>query len=155
MGKKGKSGKVKKKDKAQRKAKKKPKTPAPKPVTTGKGASPLEVGKGLVEMFNDGRWREIEEAFWSPKVVSVEGLGVSLAWEGRKAVRAKNSDWTAAHTIHGAKAEGPFVGASGFAVRFSIDVEEKAGGKRQVMNEVGVYTLKNGKIVREEFMYGV
>jgi hypothetical protein len=36
-----------------------------------------------------------------------------------------------------------------------MDVETKSTGKRETMNEVGVYTVQNGKIIREEFMYGV
>ena len=55
--------------------------------------------------------------------------------------------------MHGASAEGPFVGATGFAVKFTIDLETKSTGKRETMTEVGVYTVKNGKIVQEEFMY--
>lgn len=166
MGKKDKASKteakpdkaLKKQEKAQRKAekkaKKKAKALAPREVKTGKGATPAEVGAQLVEMFNKGQFAEIEEMFWSPKVTSVEGVGVSLAWEGRDAVRSKNDEWMKTHTIHSASAEGPFVGASGFAVKFRMDVEDSTSGKRSTMHEVGVYTIKNGKIVREEFMYG-
>jgi ketosteroid isomerase-like protein len=37
-------------------------------------------------------------------------------------------------------------------------VTPKAGpqkGKRMQMDEIGVYTVKNGKIVREEFFYSM
>ncbi len=127
---------------------------APVPVTTGKGATAVEVGKSLVEMFNAGKWKEIEEKWWdAAKIMSIEGVGVWLGWVGKKAVEAKNAGWTAEHTIHGASAEGPYVGSSGFSVRFKMDVETKATGARTVMEEVGVYTVEHGKIVREEFMY--
>jgi len=139
--------------KAEKKSKKLSKKLAPQLVTTGKGASTLEVGTALVDMFNKGQFSEIEKMFWSPKVVSIEGYGVGLAWIGRKAVEAKNQGWMESHKIHSASAEGPFVGSSGFAVRFKMDVEETPTGKREVMDEVGVYSIKNGKIVREEFMY--
>lgn len=123
-------------------------------VSTGSGASAGEVGRTLVEMFNKGLFKEIEQKFWSPAIVSCEGEGVGLEWVGRKAVTRKNEDWCAANRIHGASAEGPYVGSSGFAVRFRMDVECVTDGKRTIMEEVGVYTVKNGKIVREEFMYG-
>ena len=126
---------------------------APKPVKTGRGASPAEIGADLVAMFNRGELKEIERKHWSPRITSVEGVGVALAWEGKRAVDAKNAGWTAANTVHAASAEGPYAGASGFAVKFSMDVEEKATGKRTQMQEIGVYTVQNGKIVREEFMY--
>ena len=140
---------------ASKKAAKRPTNPSP--VKTGTGASPAEIGKDLVSMFNQGLYHggQIEDKWWSPKIVSVEGVGVSLAWSGRKAVEGKNNGWMADHAIHGASAEGPFVGASGFAVRFKMDVETKSTGQRQTMHEIGVYTVQNGKIVREEFMYGM
>ena len=40
-----------------------------------------------------------------------------------------------------------------FAVRFTMDVTEKASGQRTRMDEIGLYTLKNGKIVEERFFY--
>lgn len=150
---------VKKAEKAarkeQKKQKKQMKKVAPKEVKTGKGQTPFEVGRALVEMFNKGQFAEIEDKFWSPKVCSTEGYGVSMTWKGRKAVVAKNTEWMSTHTIHSASAEGPYVGATGFAVKFKMDVEDTAAGKRQVMEEVGVYRVKNGKIVDEEFMYRV
>lgn len=126
---------------------------APKAVKTGSGLSPLEVGKDLVSMFNSGKLGEIEAKHWSPKIVSVEGVGVSMAWSGKAAVEAKNQGWMMDHVIHGASAEGPYVGATGFAVKFRMDVETKSTGERTTMEEIGVYTVQNGKIVREEFMY--
>lgn len=126
---------------------------APTPVTTGKGPSPLEIGADLVALFNRGEWDKIEEKYHDKQLVSIEGLGVNLAWHGRKAVRAKGEAWMADHTIHGASAEGPFVGSTGFAVRFKMDVENKAAGTREIMDEIAVYTVLKGKVVREEFMY--
>jgi len=155
---KGKGGaKSKKGDARGKSAGKKKKADAlkPKAIKTGKGMSPAEVGAELVRMFNAGQFAEIEERFWSPKITSIEGAGVSMAWEGRKAVRAKNEEWMADHVIHGGSAEGPYVGATGFAVKFSMDVETKSTGERMQMSEIGVYTVKNGKITTEEFMYGV
>jgi hypothetical protein len=58
------------------------------------------------------------------------------------------------HRLHGASAEGPYIGASGFSVKFAMDVEDTTTNDRSLMEEIGVYTVQNGKIVREEFMYG-
>ncbi len=33
-----------------------------------------------------------------------------------------------------------------------IDVTDKASGKRAKKSELGIYTVKDGKIVREEFL---
>jgi limonene-1,2-epoxide hydrolase len=37
-------------------------------------------------------------------------------------------------------------------VQYDIDVTDKNSKKRMQMSEVGVYTVKDGKIVREEFL---
>lgn len=129
---------------------------APQPISRGKGATPFEIGRDLVAHVNAGKNdAELWAKHFNLKAIeSIEGMGVNMKWTGGKAVEAKNAEWVAAHTIHGARAEGPFVGSTGFAVRFTIDVEVKATGERRTMSEVGVYTVQNGKVVREEFMYG-
>jgi hypothetical protein len=128
---------------------------APRPVKSGRGPSPAEIGGAVVEAFNEHRPDlELWKQYWADDVESVEGMGVSLAWHGRDAMQAKGEAWMAEHNVHSASAEGPYVGATGFAIRFRMDVEEKSTGNRVLMEEVGVYTVKNGKVVREEFMYG-
>lgn len=126
---------------------------APRAVGTGRGASASEIGADLVALFNAGRGEEVERKWWDRDIVSVEGMGVGLAWHGRAAVDAKNADWMSKHTVLGGAAEGPFVGSTGFAVKFRIHVRENASGREIEMSEVGVYTVSGGKIVREEFMY--
>lgn len=122
----------------------------PKKISTGAGPGPKELGEVLVREFNKGKF-DLDHK-WSPAIESIEGMGMS--WSGRKAVDAKNAEWYKGHTLHGASAEGPFVGATGFAVKFKMDIEEKATAKRIMMEEVAVYSVSKGKIVREEFMYG-
>ena len=121
-------------------------------IKTGKGPGPREVGEKLVALANAGKFREVEEQLWSPNIVSIEGFG--QAFHGRKAVEAKNRGWYEQNEVAGFAAEGPFVGATGFAIKMKIQVREKATGKITDMNEIGVYTVLNGKIVQEEFMYG-
>jgi len=125
---------------------------APKAVKTGKGASPMEVGQALIAMVRAGQF-DPNTQLWAPKFSSVEGLGVSLEWSGRKAVAAKNQDFHNTNIIHSCTPDGPYVGATGFAVHYTMDIECKTDGSRKTMTEVGVYTVKNGKIIREEFMY--
>jgi hypothetical protein len=37
-------------------------------------------------------------------------------------------------------------------VQYDADVADKKTNERRKMSEVGIYTVKNGKIVREEFL---
>jgi hypothetical protein len=127
----------------------------PKPIKTGRGPTPREIGDTVVAHFNKGGPDKVLwEKYWHPGVESVEGEGMSMLWKGRKAIAAKGAWWMENNTVHSASAEGPYVGATGFTVRFRMDVEEKASGKRRQIEEVGVYTVQNGKVIREEFMYG-
>lgn len=49
---------------------------------------------------------------------------------------------------------GPFLhGNDRFSLIFDAEITEKATGNTVQMKEVAVYTVANGKIVREEFYY--
>jgi uncharacterized protein YndB with AHSA1/START domain len=54
--------------------------------------------------------------------------------------------------VHSFTANGPFVGHDRLVVQFDADVTDKNSKQRRKLSEVGVYTVKNGKIVREEFL---
>lgn len=122
-------------------------------VSTGSGASAMELGQQLVALFNQGKADAWVRGVWSPAIESIEGVGMNMGWRGVKAVEAKNAEWMKTHVLHGGRAEGPYVGSSGFSVKMTIDIEDTTNGKRVTMQEIGVYTVKNGKIIREEFMY--
>jgi hypothetical protein len=139
---------------AKKTTKKKPDLLAPTKVATGKGATPAELGRILVDHVNAMAAPDTElwKQHFHPRFVSIEGTGE--AWSGRKAVDAKCQAWMNAHTVHACKATGPFVGATGFSVLYDMDVESKDGTMpRTQMREVGVYTVKKGRVVQEEFMY--
>lgn len=125
------------------------------PVTTGKGPGPAEIGALLVEHVRSGKPDvELWDAVFDKSFVSVEGHGVGMGWLGRRAVEAKCAEWVERNEVLSAEVDGPYLGSSGFAVRYSMRVKDRASGAEQTMNEVGVYTVQNGKVVREEFMYG-
>ena len=146
---------AKKKTAKKSKSSSKPAPPAypgnPKKVSTGSGPTAEQIGKQLVENYNKGKW-QINTKLWSPKLIGIEGGG--LAWHGIKNVEAKNKFWSKGNTPLGGVADGPYLGSTGFAVKFRMDIKDNASGKRTIMEEIGVYTVKNGKIIQEEFMYG-
>ena len=123
-------------------------------MSSGGGPSPAEVGRDFVALFNARTPdHEIWDRLFSPNFVSVEGHGESMAFHGRDAVQAKCDQWLEMSTVHGCACEGPFVGATCFAVKFQIDKTDKATGRREVNEEIAVYTVYDGKVVREEFCY--
>ena len=121
-------------------------------MSTGKGASPATIGGDLVAHVNAmGDDEKLWKMRFAKSFTSIEGTGD--AYHGMKAVKKKCDEWMDQHIIHSCNAAGPFVGATGFSVVFDMDIEMKATGHRMQMQEVGVYTVKNGKVIQEEFMY--
>lgn len=125
----------------------------PVPVKTGKGPAPAEVAARVTELLRAGNTTEVEKEWLASGIESVEGLGASLAWSGKKAVLAKYRDWEADHEIHAMQVEGPWVGATGFVLKFRVDATQKSSGQRMQMEEMAVYSVRNGKIAREEFHF--
>ena len=116
----------------------------------------MEVGTKLVQLCKEGKNLMAIETLYSKDVKSVEALsmnGSPRESEGIEAVSGKSKWWGENHTVHSATIHGPFPCDNKFALYFSYDVTPKATGKRFTMNEVGMYWVQNGKIVREEFFY--
>ena len=117
----------------------------------------LEIGTRFVELAKAGKESEILDQLYDQNIVSIEGQGseaMPARMEGMEAIRGKHQWWFDNHEIHASSAVGPFVGHRDdqFAVQFSMDVTPK-GGQRMQMTEVGLFTIKNGKVVQEEFLY--
>ncbi len=125
----------------------------PFPVSTGSGPRVSEIAKGFMELVRLGDEMSIYKHLMQDNVVSCEGVGAEFEWRGRNATVAKGEVWMKENKIHGARSEGPYIGATGFSVKFEMDVENLKTGVRRPMTEIGVYTVRDGKIVREEFMY--
>ena len=119
----------------------------------------LQIGKKLVEFCSQGKYKEAIKQLYGPKIVSIEAQGnpqMPQRIEGFDAVMAKTDSFEQNHEIHSGKVEGPWPHGDRFVVRFTLDVTPKAGpmaGKRMSMDEVGFYTVKDGKITQEEFFY--
>ena len=121
----------------------------------------LEVGKKLVDLCRKQKNLEAIDTLYAQNIVSVEPFTMGdmpQTQEGIKAIRGKHEWWYATHTIHSGKATGPWPHGDRFIVHFKYDVTSKEGpmaGKRMTIDETGLYTVKDGKIVKEEFFYAM
>jgi ketosteroid isomerase-like protein len=98
-----------------------------------------------------GKYDEAEK-LWSEDVVSLEASeGPMRETRGRAAAHAKGEWWYQNNEIHSAAVSGPYIHGDQFALRFEIDFTSKADGERKKMDEVALYSVKNGKIVEERF----
>jgi ketosteroid isomerase-like protein len=112
------------------------------------------VAKAFTEMCKAGQLDEAGEKFWSPDVVSIEAMaGPMQTVHGIEGVRAKGAWWYANHEVHSVETHGPYLNGEQFSVRFVMDITPKATGQRAQSDEVGLYTVKDGKIVEERFFY--
>lgn len=117
-----------------------------------------EVATELVNLCRTGRFADAIQTFYSPDIVSVEATappGGSRESAGLPAVLGKSEWWVTNHDVHSGTVEGPLVAGDHFAVRFVFDVTFKPTGRRHVMDELGVYQVRDGKVIREEFFYSV
>jgi hypothetical protein len=121
----------------------------------------LEVGKKLVELCRKGKHMEAINTLYGPKIVSIEAQSspaMPARMEGIDAIRGKAEWWEKNHEVHSGKADGPWPHGDRFIVHFTYDVTAKAGpmaGKRMTLDEAALYTVKDGKVVQEEFFYAM
>ena len=121
----------------------------------------MEVGQRLVALCQQGKNLEALDTLYDKDVLSVEAMAMPdmpAEMKGIDALRKKSDWWFANNEVHGGSSKGPFPNGDRFAVIYTFDVTPKSGpraGKRVQMEEVGLYTVKGGKIVKEEFFYGM
>ena len=119
----------------------------------------MEIGQKLVAAVAAGREAEAAfvSEFYDADIISIEGQageGMPQRIEGLEAIREKHNWFYDNNDIHSTTATGPYCGhrEDQFVIRHNMDVTFQ-GAERTQMEEVGIYTLANGKIVMEEYLY--
>lgn len=116
-----------------------------------------KVADELVKLCSAGKFEDAMKLY-GPDIVSVEPMappGQSPEAKGLAAVRAKAESWNANHEVHSVKVDGPVIAGPYFSVAFKMDFTVKAQKQRQQMEEVALYKVADGKIVREQFFYSM
>ena len=123
----------------------------------------MTIAQGVVDANQDSQEKVIGmiKDLYSEDIVSVEAAvgedptAGGPEHKGMDALMKKYEWWDNNFDVHSSSAEGPFLhGSDRFGVIYQIDVTHKASGNRSKMKELGIYTVADGKIVREEFFYG-
>ena len=113
-----------------------------------------DIARTFTDMLKVGDHHGAAAMFNSPDIVSLEAMeGPMARVQGTAALRAKAYWWEANNEVTGGTTTGPFVNGDQFAVQFTMDVTDKTTGKSTNFSEIGLYTVKNGKIVEEKFLY--
>ncbi len=115
------------------------------------------VAEELADLCRAGRNLDAIEKLYSPNIVSIEPVGspeMPAEMRGIDAIRKKNKLWYENNDIHSVEANGPFIGhGDQFTMNYTWDVTAKQTGTRIKMSEMALYTVKDGKIAREQFFY--
>ena len=113
-----------------------------------------ELAKEFTELLSRGDHDGAGRKYNADDIVSYEAMeGPMAVCTGKEAVKAKGDWWAENHEVHGASVDGPYVNGDQFAIRLQMDITPKATGERVSMDEVCIYTVKDGKIVEERFFY--
>lgn len=110
-----------------------------------------EVGETLVALCREGKFREAVERLYGPEIVSIEPEGEPREYHGLDAIAGKMDWWDQNFDIVRCDVEGPWVNEPFFAVTFAMEVTTKSDGQSQVMREIAIYEVQEGKIVTERF----
>ena len=126
-------------------------------MTTAAPSTTTAVAEELVSFCRVGKNLDAINQLYSPDIVSIESMGneqMPREMKGIDAIMAKNKWWSENNTVNGATIEGPFLADNDkFAVYYNYDVTVNQTGQRNQMEEMALYTVKDGKVVREQFFY--
>lgn len=116
-----------------------------------------EIANDLVAKCNQGQWDQVIADHYAQDCVSIEPAGANFPerTEGLDAIKAKGEQWNSmVQEVHGMTVEGPIIGGSHFSCTMKMDITMK-GMPRMQNEEICVYEVKDGKIVKEQFFYPV
>ena len=117
--------------------------------------STKEIANRMAELFKEGKWAEVQEELFAENAVSIEppgSKGLQTA-EGLAAIKKKGEDFNnMVEEMHGGYVGDPIIAGNHIAFAMGIDATYKGMG-RQKMEEIAVYEVKDGKIVKEQFFY--
>jgi hypothetical protein len=114
-----------------------------------------EVAARFNELAKEGNWNKIQDELFAENAVSIEppnSPGLQSV-EGLPAIRQKGKQFEEmVEEMHGGYSSDPLVTGNHFAVAMGMDVTMKGAG-RVKMDEIALYEVKDGKIVKEQFFY--
>jgi hypothetical protein len=114
-----------------------------------------DVANRFNELAQTGQWEQIHKELFDENARSVEpdhSPGMQTV-QGMEAIKQKGKQFSdIVEEMHGGYSNPPQVAGNHFAVAMGMDVTTKGQG-RMKMDEIALYEVKNGKIVKEQFFY--
>ena len=117
-----------------------------------------QVADRYYELAQQNKRQETVEELYGSDIVNREpehaaAMGIPTITKGLEAVTAKSNARAAMiEAVHGETCSAPVVGGRYFSVALGRDITFK-GRPRMQLQEIGVFEVKDGKIVSEQFFY--
>ncbi len=114
-----------------------------------------EIANRLSVLFKENKWTEAQQELFSDDAESVEprnSPGMQSV-KGKDAIKKKGDDFNSMlEEMHGGYVGEPIVGGNHIALAMGMDATMKGQG-RMKFDEICVYEVRDGKIVKEQFFY--
>ncbi len=114
-----------------------------------------DVASRMSDLFKENKWQQVQDELFAEDAVSIEpehSPGLKTA-KGIEAIRQKGEEFNAmVEEMHGGWVSDLLVGGNFVTCAMGMDVTMKGMG-RMKMDEVCVYEVRDGKIVKEQFFY--
>lgn len=114
-----------------------------------------QVADRFNQLAKEGKFGEIQDELFASNAVSIEpphAQGLKNA-EGLEAIKQKGKVFNeSVEEMHGGYSTDPVVGGNHFSVAMGLDATMKGMGRIK-MDEIAVYEVKDGKIVKEQFFF--
>lgn len=114
-----------------------------------------EVANQMNELFKENKWDKVQEALYAEDCESIEPAGAQglKTVKGMAAIREKGRQFNETiEEMHGGWCSEPLVGGNYISFSMGMDVTTKGMGRLK-MEEICVYEVKDGKIIKEQFFY--
>ena len=116
-----------------------------------------EIANRLVELCRAGKFDQVYDELFAADAENIEMPAMADGplgnAKGLAAIKRKGEVWAEGiEEMHGGSVGEPIVAGNWFALPMSMDVTFKGRG-RMAMEELCVYHVRDGKIVREQFFY--
>jgi ketosteroid isomerase-like protein len=125
------------------------------PTTAAEVMTTQEVANRFQELATQGNWAQIQEELYADNAVSIEppdSQGLKSV-EGKDAIKKKGEEFQQmTEEVHSGYSTDPVVAGRFFSVAMGMDCTMKGMG-RMKMDEIAVYEVKDGQIVKEHFFF--
>lgn len=124
-------------------------------MTEEKVMTTQDVANRMTELFKENKWSQVQDELYADNCESIEPAhaeGLKTV-RGMAAIKQKGEDFNAMiEEMHGGWVSDLLVGGNYITCAMGMDVTMKGMGRIN-LNEVCVYEVKDGKVVKEQFFF--